>query len=284
VGVIGVGNMGGAMAERLRALGHAVMVRDVGSEAQAALAARGASVAPSPAAVAAQTEFIVVAVVDAAQNASVLFDDPQAAIQTLDARHTVVLTSTIAPHDVEAFAQRLKAQGVAVIDAPVSGGPHRAREGTMTMMVAATDADTERARPLLAALSSQVVRVGGAPGQGAAMKRVNNTLAAVNLAAAGEACALAARAGIDPATVARVVGASSGQSWIFDDRIRRVLLGDAVPRAHLGLLAKDSALATAMAAGLGVRNEFGALAAARFAEAVARGLGSADDSVLLGKP
>ena len=101
----------------------------------------------------------------------------------------------------------------------------------------------------------------GPVGAGHTMKLVNNMLAAVNLAAAGEACALAARAGLDLATVAQVVGASSGQSWIFDDRVRRRLAGDVTPRAHVSLLAKDSVLAQALARELDVDCALGALAA-----------------------
>ena len=281
VGVIGVGNMGGAMAARLRSLGHAVVVRDIRPAAEAALVPLGARVSASPAEVARQADFIVIAVVDAAQNEAVCFGEWQALAAALTPRHTVVLTSTIAPEDVAALAARIAATGAAVIDAPVSGGPQRARDGTMSMMVAASDADFARARVLLAALSGAVFRVGAAPGQGAAMKLANNMLAAVNLAAAGEACALAARAGLDLAMVSKVVNASSGQSWIFSDRMTRRLAGDAAPRAHLSLLAKDSALAVAYATATGVRAELGTLAAQAFARAAAAGLADHDDSAML---
>lgn len=281
VGVIGVGNMGGAMAARLRSLGHAVIVRDVRPEAEAALAPLGVRVAPSPASVAAAADFIVIAVVDAAQNEAVLFGEPQALAATLAPRHSVLLTSTISPDDVAVLAQCITATGAAVLDAPLSGGPQRARDGAMSMMVAASDADFARAHKLLAALSSAVFRVGAVPGQGAAMKLVNNMLAAVNLVAAGEACALAERAGLDLATVSRIVNASSGQSWIFADRMARLLAGDESPRAHLSLLAKDSALAVAYADALGIGTELGARAAQAFAQAMASGLAERDDSVIL---
>jgi 3-hydroxyisobutyrate dehydrogenase-like beta-hydroxyacid dehydrogenase len=281
VGVIGVGNMGAAMAARLLALGHRVTVRDLRRDAEAPLAAAGAAVALTAAALAQRCEFTVMAVVDAQQNRAALFDERDAACHALTANQVVVLTSTIAPADTRALAARLASLGAVVVDAPVSGGPARARDGTMSMMVGATDAAYARAAPLLAALSDRVFRVGAEPGHGAAMKLINNMLAAVNLVAAGEACALARRAGLDLATVAQVIAASSGQSWIFDDRVRRVLAGDAVPRARAGLLAKDSALAQAMAAEVDFECPLGALAAQQFATAIAAGLGAADDSLML---
>ena len=281
VGVIGVGNMGGAMAARLLSLGHRVVVRDIRPEAEAALARPGAQVAPSPAAVAKIADFIVIAVVDAAQNEAVLFDETQAVVAGLMRHHVVLLTSTIAPADAASLAQRIAATGAAVLDAPVSGGPQRARDGSMSMMIGATDADVARAQPLLAALSSAVFRVGEKPGQGAAMKLVNNMLAAVNLVAAGEACALAARAGLDLAAVSKVVNGSSGQSWIFAERAARLLAGDAMPRAHVSLLAKDSALAAEFARELGLACDLGKVAAREFADALVAGLADADDSAML---
>lgn len=281
VGVIGVGNMGGAMAARLLALGHRVVVRDIRPEAEAVLKQLGALVAANPAAVAQAADFIVIAVVDAAQNEAVLFDELHAAAASLTPRHVVLLTSTIAPADAASLAHRIAARGAAALDAPVSGGPQRARDGSMSLMIGATDADCARAQPLLAALSSSVFRVGEQPGQGAAMKLVNNMLAAVNLVAAGEACAVAARAGLDLATVSRVVNASSGQSWIFAERAARLLAGDVSPRAHVSLLAKDSALAAAFAQELGVTCALGQVAATEFADALRAGLADADDSAML---
>lgn len=223
----------------------------------------------------------MIAVLDAAQNEAVLFDELHSVAPRLTPRHSMLLTSTIAPEDAASLARRLSATGAAVLDAPVSGGPRRAREGSMSMMVAASDADFARAQTLLAALSTSVFRCDSASGQGAAMKLVNNMLAAVNLAAAGEACALATRAGLDLATVSKAVNASSGESWIFGDRMRRVLAGDDLVRAHVKLLAKDSALAAAFAREQGVSCDFGDLAARAFADAVEAGLGGRDDSAML---
>ena len=145
---------------------------------------------------------------------------------------SVLLCPTIAPAQTEAIAVRLAALAIDAIDAPMSGGPARARAGTMSLMVACADAALERHRALLDALADPVFRIGTRPGDGARAKLVNNLLAAVNLAGAAEALALAECVGLDPARMLDVIERSSGQSWIGSDRMRRAIAGDLVPRAH----------------------------------------------------
>ena len=192
-----------------------------------------------------------------------------------------MLCPTIAPQSVEHFAARLDALAIDWIEAPMSGGPARARAGTMSLMVAGRAAVVARHAPLLATLADPVFRLGERAGDGARTKLVNNLLAAINLAGAAEALALAERVGLDPAQTLAVIERSSGQSWIGSDRMARALAGDAAPRAHTTLLAKDSGLAMAMAAAAGVDAKLGAAAAAVFADAVARGRGALDDACLL---
>jgi len=193
----------------------------------------------------------------------------------------IVLCPTIAPESVESFAARLETLGLDWIDAPMSGGPARARAGTMSLMVACRDAVLERHASLLASLADPVFRLGDRAGDGARTKLVNNLLAAINLVGAAEALALAERVGLDAARTLAVIERSSGQSWIGGDRMARALAGATAPLAHTTLLAKDSGLAVAMAAAAGVEPRLGALAAATFASAVAQGHGERDDSCLL---
>lgn len=279
VGFVGIGNMGFAMAARLREQGLAVGVRDLDAQREAAAAALGATVYATPAALAAASDALVVAVVDAAQTEDVLFGAAGAAA-SLAPGTAVLLCPTIGPADTERFAARLALGGVVCIDAPMSGGPARARDGTMSLMIACDDTAFERFRALIDALSLQVFRVGTRAGDGARTKLVNNLLAAINLAGAAEALALAARVGLDPARTLAVLQASSGQSWIGADRLQRALAADRHPRAHVDLLAKDSALALAMARDAAVPAPLGVAAATVYAAAQAAGLGRADDSVL----
>jgi 3-hydroxyisobutyrate dehydrogenase len=280
VGFIGIGNMGLAMALRLRELGQPVVVRDIDGGREARAAAAGAEVAASPAAVAARCDAVIVVVVDARQTEDVLFG-PGGAHETLRAGQAVLLCPTIAPEDTERFAARLAERGVDVIDAPMSGGPARARAGRMSLMVACGDAAAARWQALLDALADPVFRAGTRPGDGARTKLVNNLLAAVNLAGAAEALALAERVGLDPARVQAVIERSSGQSWIGSDRMARALSGDLAPRAHTALLRKDAALAVAMAEAAGCNARLGRVAAAAYAAACDAGHANDDDASLL---
>jgi len=218
--------------------------------------------------------------VDAAQCETVLFGSRGAGV-ALHGASAVMVCSTIAPHDVESFAARLAASHVPCIDAPMSGGPARARDGTMSLMVACADAVFARHEPVLRDLSSRLVRLGERIGDGARTKLVNNLLAGVNLAAAAEALALAERLGLDPRRTLRVFEQSSAQSWIGSDRLARALDGDFTPRAHTSLLAKDTTLAMAVARAAGVQPPLGAAAQQLFAQACAAGLASRDDASLL---
>src|SRR5689334_20172662 len=120
--------MGLAMALRLRERGHDVVVRDIVAAREVLATHAGATIASTPAALAARSDAVLVVVVDAAQTDEVLFG-PDGAAQTLRAGQAVLLCPTIGPADVERFAGRLAARGVDVVDAPMSGGPVRAREG-----------------------------------------------------------------------------------------------------------------------------------------------------------
>lgn len=277
IGIVGIGNMGLPMALRLREQGHAVMVRDI-DPAREALA-EGCSVATSPAELARGCELVIVVVVDAVQTSDVLFGRHGVAT-ALDGARSVMLCPTIAPADVERCADRLAAAGIETLDAPMSGGPARTRDGSMSLMIGCSAALFERWRPLLLQMASRLFHVGPRPGDGARTKLVNNLLAAINLAGAAEAMALAQRLGLDAATTLDVIEQSSGQSWIGSDRLRRALAGDESPRAHMGLLAKDSRLALAEAALAGLALPTGEAAADWFGAALRAGLASADDSRL----
>lgn len=279
IAIIGVGNMGAGMAARLLEGGWTVRACDLVAEKMKALERLGARAAASPADAAAGAQALVICVVDAMQSAEVLFGERGAA-SALAPGAAVLLCPTIAPHDAEQLAARLAAQGLVPIEAPMSGGPARARDGSMSLMVACGDDAFGRHRALLEWLASRLFRVGTRWGDGARTKLVNNLLAAINLAGAAEAMALAARLGLDLARTLDVIEQSSGQSWIGSDRMRRAIAGDYTPRAHVTLLQKDSGLALDAARDAGFAGLLGPAAHEAFRRAAAAGDGGLDDAAL----
>ena len=152
VGIIGVGNMGAAMAERLARLGWQPWVYDIIPAKAQNLERFGAVALVDTTHIAIETVAIVICVVDAAQTREVLFGAQGIALQ-LRPGQVVVLCPTISPQDVGDIAQRLHELGVGVLDCPMSGGPVRAREGTMSLMVAGADAAFETCSDLLKAIA-----------------------------------------------------------------------------------------------------------------------------------
>ncbi|MFO1304900.1 MAG: NAD(P)-dependent oxidoreductase [Burkholderiales bacterium] len=279
VGVVGAGAMGmGVVRSTLRG-GFATHVRDIRAEVHEEAARIGATCHPSPASLARACDAVVVLVVDSAQIEDVLFG--QEGVARSDARPTVLLGSTIAPADTQSFAQRLADAGIEAIDAPVSGGPQRAADGTMTMMLAGATSAIARCEPLLRAIAGKVFVVGTHPGDAAKFKIVNNMLAGANLAAAAEAMAIAERAGLDRRLVHDVIVASSGASWIFADRVPRALAGDYAPRAATRILCKDVGLAVELARDLNVEAPMIEAAQRAFRAAVDDGFGEQDDAAMV---
>jgi 3-hydroxyisobutyrate dehydrogenase-like beta-hydroxyacid dehydrogenase len=277
---MGVGNMGGGMARNLLAKGVVVHVCDIDADKTQALLALGARVAACPAQLAGVAAVYIVCVVTASQVNDVLWGEQGLAAQ-LQPGDTVMLCPTIAPEDTEAVAARLAEQGVATLDAPMSGGPQRAALGTMSLMVAGADVVFERHQALLNALANPVFRISQRVGDGARTKLVNNLLAGINLVGAAEALALAERMGLEGGRILQVMAASSAQSWIASDRMPRALGGDFAPRAHMTLLEKDTALAVQAAESVGFSGPLGPLAAQVFARASAAGLAEWDDAAVL---
>jgi len=289
VAVVGAGHMGGAMLARLCDMGWSVGVHDTDPRAQAQAVARGAVPLDSAMQAAqslAPNGLLMVVVVNAVQTEAVLWGDEgqglaQGAGAHLQPGQAVMLCPTLGPDTVQSQAKRLWLRGVDCIDAPMSGGPLRARDGSMSLMVACSEAAWQRHHTVLKALSQQVFRVGTRVGDGARTKLVNNLLAAVNLAGAAEAMVLAERLGLDPAATLSVIEASSGQSWIGSDRMRRALVQDFEPRAHVSLLAKDTGLAVQAADEVAFDPPLGRLARDLFAQAMGQGWADLDDAALI---
>lgn len=279
-GVIGTGAMGGGVVQSLVRAGIATSARDILAEAQARAVGHGAAGCASPAEVARVSDVVIVLVVDADQVESVLFG-PEGVASAAARDRVVLVSSTVDPLYVNDLAPRLAAAGIALLDAPVSGGPAKAAAGTMTLMVSGDEAALVRVRRILDRIAGRVFVLGPRAGDASTFKIVNNLLAAANLAAGAEALALARAAGLDLEQVRDVVNASSGGSWIFADRIPRALQNDLSPRAAVKLLAKDVRIAAVLADRLRVDAPFSRLALGAFSAAVSAGHAEDDDAVLM---
>ena len=250
----------------LLARGFEVTVRDIVPEREADAVRLGAKTEGD-------ADILLTVVVDADQTRDVLFES--APIRS----EVVMMCSTIAPSDTEQIARQLG--DVPMLDAPISGGPARAHAGTLSVMVSGSEAAFTRCELVLQAMAAKIFRVSDRPGDGSRMKVVNNMLAAANLAAGCEAMAMAAKLGLDLRQVAGVVGASSGQSWIFDDRMPRALDDDYAPRAAARVLLKDVGLFVGEARNLGLTAPMAECAREIFHDTVARGHGEEDDAAVL---
>lgn len=210
VGLVGVGDMGGGIADALLAAGFALVVHDVEPERVRRLVEAGATSAASVAELAAGCGVICLVVVDDEQVREV----GSAAVAAAQPGAIVVVHSTVRPTTATALAELAAQRGVALIDAPVSGGSERAQRGLLSVMVGGDDEVVAACWPLLDAIGGHVVHVGPV-GSGLAVKLVNNLITIGSYALHLEAMELAAAYGVDEDTVAAVVTASAGDSRLM---------------------------------------------------------------------
>ena len=275
VGFVGLGTMGGAMAANVARAGFAVTAWNRTPGRASELGELGVTLVESPSAVASASDVIVTIVSDTPDVEAVLFGpDGVAAGAARDA--LVVDMSTISPSATRDFAARLAEQGVAMLDAPVSGGSEGAKKGTLTIFVGGEAADLERARPALEAMGTTITLVGPV-GSGQAVKAVNQVILAGTYLGVAEGIVLAIKAGLD---VEQVVGALSGgaaQSWVLANRSGRMLENDYPLGFKVALHRKDLGIALQLARETGAALPISALC--EQIEAGLIGKGHADDDM-----
>ena len=246
IGWIGVGSMGHRMSRHLVAAGYPLVVADAVSTAKAP---EGATVAKSNGEVASRADIVILSLPDGAVSVSVAREIAAAKPRRVK---TVIDTSTIGIKAAEEVASLLEAADIAFIDAPVSGGTAGADKATLAIMAACPQETFERFKPLLG-LMGKPFYVGPKPGQGQAVKLLNNFLSATALAATSEAIAFGTGQGIDMKTILDIVNASTGRNSATDDKFpRRIMHGrfDAGFTAKLQLKDISLYLENARAAGI----------------------------------
>jgi 3-hydroxyisobutyrate dehydrogenase-like beta-hydroxyacid dehydrogenase len=280
VAVIGLGAMGmGAALSCLRA-GLDTTGCDFSDKARAEFTAAGGQAFASAAELPQGTEAVQVLVVNAAQTEAALFG-PQGCAPRLAPGAVIIASATMGPNDARRLAARAEDAGFLYLDAPVSGGAAKAASGEMTVMASGSAAAFAKAKPVLDAVATKVWELGEAPGIGATVKVVHQLLAGVHIAVAAEAMALGIRAGADPQKMYDVVTSAAGNSWMFENRMARVLTGDDAPRSAVDIFVKDLGLVAQMARGLDHPVPLASQAQQLFTAASAMGHGRADDGFVI---
>lgn len=221
IGFIGLGNMGHPMAMRLREAFPLLVVQDVRREHAEGFAGGPANVAASPRELADRVDVILMSLPTPGAVLAVVEGDDGIAMGRR--AKLVIDLSTTGPTTAIAAAEQLARSGIAFMDAPVSGGITGAAKGTLAIMVSGAQADFAKAKPLLERLG-KVFLVGNKPGQGQAMKLLNNQLSATAMAATAEVMALGVKAGLDAAVMLDVLNAGSGRNTATTDKFPRSVL------------------------------------------------------------
>lgn len=284
VGFIGVGTMGRPMALNLLDRGFKLLVHDIDGAAVEALVAAGAGAraATDLAEIARSCRFVLTSLPSSPQVEEVL----SAVIETMAPGGTLIDMSTVDPGTTKRIAARAAAKGIRMLDAPVSGAPPKARDGTLTIMVGGDAAVVADCRLILDAMGEHVLHVGPV-GAGETVKLVNNLIAAICMLGVAEAFNIGVRAGMDPKTMYDVVSKSSGDNWPLRTRLPYpgVLAAspandDFAPGFALDLMHKDLGLALETARAVNAPAPLGALAEQLYRAGRAQGYGRKDWSIV----
>ncbi|HTX07825.1 MAG TPA: NAD(P)-dependent oxidoreductase [Solirubrobacteraceae bacterium] len=279
IGFIGLGRMGGPMCRNIVRAGFDVLAYDLSSDAVRACTAAGAGAAGSIAELAGAADVIF--------SSLPMPSDVEAAALGAGgvAAHARPGTayfdlSTNSPAAARRIAAELERGGIAMFDAPVSGGPAGAEAGTLALMVGGDEALFDEHRTLLETIGSNVIYVGPI-GSGLVVKLINNLLGLVSVAAACEGLMLGAQAGVDVRVLDSVIRCSSGDSGAYRALADRALSGDYAAAFALDLAYKDVHLALELADELGVPAPLGASTHNLMRMARGMGLGDQDPTVMM---
>ncbi|MBB2805415.1 3-hydroxyisobutyrate dehydrogenase [Xanthomonas sp. LMG 8993] len=286
IAFIGLGNMGGPMAANLSKAGHQLRVFDLVPAALDAAVAAGAHAASSAHDTLADAE-IVISMLPASRHVEALYLGEAGILAQIPEGALVIDCSTIAPASARKLAAEAQARGLAVLDAPVSGGTAGAAAGSLTFIVGGAAQVLERARPVLQAMGKNIFHVGD-NGAGQVAKLCNNMALGVIMAATGEALALGVAQGLDPAVLSQMMAVSTGRSWATEvcNPWPGVLPSAPASRGYSGgfgndLMLKDLGLVAESAVQAGVSIPLGELARNLYAMNSQAGNGALDFSSVI---
>lgn len=283
VAFIGLGNMGGPMANNLLAAGHAVTVFDLSEQACAALRVAGASVATSAAEAAAGVDYVI-SMLPAGKHVAATYMGDEGLLAKLDGATTVLDCSTIDAATAREVGEAAAKIGIGFMDSPVSGGVAAAAAGTLAFMCGGVPETFEKARIILKDMGKNIFHAGPS-GAGQVAKGCNNMLLAIHMIGTCEALEMGARNGIDPKVLSEIMLASSGRNWSLEvyNPYPGVMenapaSNDYEPGFMVDLMVKDLGLAMEIAEQSGVDNAMGQLARTLYSQHQATGNGQRDFS------
>lgn len=253
VGFIGLGNIGEPMADHIARAGFDLVVHDIaGTESNSFYeerAPKGAEVGASAADVAQRSGMIFLSLPTPGAVAAVAGEIAETGAGN---DRIVVNTSTVDPETAVAAHDRLATQGIGYVDAAVSGGVLRARDGTLTVIYSGDDAAFARLEPVFQAIAEHIIKVSDAPGQAQRMKLLNNYIAGCTMVANSEALAYGAASGLDMKTMLDVINVSSGQNFMGSTWFPWCLLSEVYESwSAAEIIAKDVSLFVKSAASEG---------------------------------
>jgi 2-hydroxy-3-oxopropionate reductase len=279
VAFIGLGAMGGAMAQRLVAAGHPLRVYARRPEAMGALVALGAVGTPTPAQCARGAEFILTSVTSSEDVQQVLFG-PEGAIEGAARGAVVIDMSTISADATRLMAAALAARGVEMLDCPVTGGPKTAQAGALSIFIGGKEEVLARARPLLEQLGKNLFHMGD-NGAGQVTKSCNQVVQVVCIQGVAEAMMLARANGVDPARVIDALMPGIAGSKVLDVYGRNMAERNFTTDIEARLHHKDFGLVVEIAEHQGVPMPATALVLAQLEKLMEQGWGKNDTSILL---
>jgi 2-hydroxy-3-oxopropionate reductase len=279
IGFIGLGVMGLPMSLNLLKAGHEVIGYNRSPEKLRLFAAAGGTAAGSTAEVAKAAPIIITMLPDSPDVRKVALG-PGGILENAVQGSLLVDMSSIDPLVAAEIGRKLSEKGISMIDAPVSGGEPKAVEGTLSIMAGGDEADLERARPILSKMGSSIVRIGGL-GSGNVAKLANQIVVAANIAAVGEALALAAKAGADPGLVFEAVRGGLAGSAVMEAKAPMMLKGDRKPGFRIELHLKDIGNVLSAGRALSAPLPLSELARAILSELAAEGFGASDHSAMV---
>jgi 3-hydroxyisobutyrate dehydrogenase-like beta-hydroxyacid dehydrogenase len=279
VGFIGLGSIGGPMAERILQAGHQLHVYDIRPEAMAAFRGR-AELSSSPREMADHVDTVLGCLASSSsfQEALLGHDGIVAGHRAKQYVHLGTNGSAV----VQDLATGLAAAAIATLDAPMTGGRQRAQQGTLTVMVSGPRALFDAVEPLLRCYGNKIVYLGASVGAAQVMKSVNNMLSLTNLVAACEALVVGAKAGLDPETMLDVINNGSGQNTATSQKVPRHILGRSFDfGGSLAVVLKDIGVFIDHAAALGITTPVGDLVMRAYQTAIQEGSDKQDITTVI---